>query len=448
MTETNTPNQTGEIDYIGDSLESLYRRLLPSAIGSLLTSTVASLIDVVILSYFLGPEMLAVVGLCMPVYMLVNTLGMLISSGAATLYAQYLGEGNREEAHKYFSLSIIHMLLCALFLTAIGLFFTKDVVTLLGANAAIIEATESYAHILFLFMIPLMLYVQLLFFVRIDGDPVRTLAATFSCAVTNLALDVLFVGSLGLGVRGAAMATCLAYTIGMAVNLTHFLSPKNSLTFRKDCLTSSGLRMWRAGIPLAASQLGMTVSTQVFNNIVIRVGNENYVALYAVITQLSMISMAIYDGIGQAAQPILAAAFGAGKRDRLDLAFRRGIQLEIIGTLILGGIYFLAAGQIAGLFSIKSGDLLALSLSGIRCYALSIPFMGMNSIIMYYFQAQEKTAEATAISLISGSLILIAALIILIFIFGERGIWLSWVTAQLLALLISFILFSKRRVSK
>ena len=96
------------IDYVSDPIGSLYRRLLPSAIGSLLTSTVASMIDVAILSYYLGTDMLAVVGFCMPVYMLVNTLGMLIASGAATLYSQYLGEGNKTEAMRFYSASVTH----------------------------------------------------------------------------------------------------------------------------------------------------------------------------------------------------------------------------------------------------------------------------------------------------------------------------------------------------
>ena len=55
-----------ETDYIREPVSSLYRKLVPSAIGSMLTATVASLIDVVILSHYLGPEMLAVVELCMP----------------------------------------------------------------------------------------------------------------------------------------------------------------------------------------------------------------------------------------------------------------------------------------------------------------------------------------------------------------------------------------------
>ena len=434
-------NNKSEINYVTDSIGGLYRRLLPSAIGSLLPATVASLIDVVILSHYLGSSMLTVVELCMPVYMLVNTLAMLISSGAATLYAHYLGEGNREEALRFFSASLVHMLICGGVMMLVGLLFTGSVVRLLGANDAVMAPTLDYAHVLFFFMIPLMIYVQLLFFVRVDDDPNRVLAATTVCAVTNLGLDILFVGPLGWGPKGAALATCLAYTIGMAVNLTHFLSSKNSLRFRRNCLKGRGLRMWRAGMPLAASQLGMTVSTNVFNNVIIRAGNESYVAVYAVITQLSMTSMAIYDGVSQAAQPIIAAASGAGLPDRIKRVFRHGMLLELIGTGALALLYIVCAGPIASLFSIRDGELLSLALTGIRIYALSIPLTGLNSIIMYYFQAQEKTGRGLAISLLSGSVLLIAALLVLTALFGVQGVWFSWVAAQALALVVSILLF-------
>ena len=98
---------------------------------------------------------------------------------------------------------------------------------------------------------------------------------------------------------------------------------------------------------------------------------------------------------------------------------------------------------IAGLLSIHEGELLSLCLTGVRIYALSLPLMGLNSIIMYYFQAQEKAGRALAISLLSGSVLLIAALLTLIACFGEKGIWFSRVAAQALALAISFTLYKQ-----
>ena len=429
------------IDYVSDPIGSLYRRLLPSAIGSLLTSTVASMIDVAILSYYLGTDMLAVVGFCMPVYMLVNTLGMLIASGAATLYSQYLGEGNKTEAMRFFSVSVTHTAACGTVLTLGGLLLTGPIVKLLGADGPLAGPTTEYVRVLFCFMIPLMVYVHLLFFVRIDSDPTRVLIATIVCAVTNLGLDILFVGPLGMGPKGAAIATCLAYTAGMAVNLGHFWHKSNTLRWMKGCLKGRSLRIWRVGLPLAAAQLGMTVSTNVFNNVIVRVGGETYISVLTAVIQLSMTSMAIYDGVGQAALPIMAAASGAGMKERVLRVFRRGVRLELIGTIGLAVVYSVFAGPIAGIFSIREGEILNLAVSGFRIYALSIPFMGLNSIIMYYFQAQEKTMRALAISLLSGSVLLIASLLVLTALFRERGVWFSWAAGQVLALVFSFILF-------
>ena len=83
-----------------------------------------------------------------------------------------------------------------------------------------------------------------------------------------------------------------------------------------------------------------------------RVGGQDYVAVYAVITQLSMTSMAVYDGVGQAAQPILAAATGAKLPERIRQVFRRGVILELAGTLALAVLYTVLAVPIAGLLSI------------------------------------------------------------------------------------------------
>ena len=187
----------------------------------------------------------------------------------------------------------------------------------------------------------------------------------------------------------------------------------------------------------------MTVSTNIFNNTIMRVGGQDYVAVYAVITQLSMTSMAVYDGVGRAVQPILAAATGAKLPERIRQVFRRGVILELVGTMALAVLYTVLAVPIAGLLSIREGDLLSLCVTGIRIYAPSLPLIGLNSIIMYYFQAQEKAGRALAISLLSGSVLLIAALLTLIACFGEKGIWFSWAAAQAMALVISFILFKQ-----
>ena len=74
------------MDYLKDSYRSMFSKLLPSAIGAMLSETVASLIDAIILNHYLGPDMLSTISICMPIYMVINVLSMLIVSGGAARF--------------------------------------------------------------------------------------------------------------------------------------------------------------------------------------------------------------------------------------------------------------------------------------------------------------------------------------------------------------------------
>lgn len=424
------------MNYTGDPIGKLYRKLVPSAIGSMLTATVASLIDTIILSYYLGPVMLSSVSICMPIYMILNALALLIVSGGATLCATYLGKEDKEESNRYFTVSSACVLLVGLVLTVIGNIFPKQIITVLGANETVWQPTLEYARVLMVFMIPLMLYCLMLFFVRFDSDPVLALAATGVCALTNLVLDVLFVGPLGMGAGGAALATCLAYTLATAVGFIHFLKKKNTLRIiRKSISLYRIKRILAAGLPLSFSQFGMAFTTSVFNVQIMRIGGELYLTVYAIITQLSMSALAFYEGIAQAAQPILAANYGAGNSERVKKSLQTGLFLETVFTVGCFLLYVLFAKTISSFFSITEGELLQISMEGIRIFACSIPFTGFNIFAMYYLQSRERIVPSTIISLMNGTILLIISLIALTACFGAKGIWWSWLTAQTLTLL-------------
>ncbi|MBR0202986.1 MAG: hypothetical protein IJQ56_01335, partial [Synergistaceae bacterium] len=102
---------------------------------------------------------------------------------------------------------------------------------------------------------------------------------------------------------------------------------------------------------------------------------------------------------------------------------------------------------IAGFFSITEGPLLELCVSSIRIYSVSLPFFGINIFIMYYFQSRSQEGPATAISLLSGTILMILSFIVLTALFGSSGIWWSYLSAQGLTLIASLILiFSVKEV--
>lgn len=432
------------MDYLQDPISKLYKKLIPSAIGSMLTATVASLIDTVILSHYLGPVMLSSVSICMPVYMIVNALSMLIASGGATLCATYVGMGDREESNRFFTVSFACTACIGLLMTVAGVLFTEEIITLLGANEAVRESTLAYANVLMWFMLPLFFYCLMLFFVRFDSDPGLALAATGLCAATNLILDILFVGPLNMGPGGAALATCLAYTASTALGFTHFLKKKNTLRLIKGSLTFSRIkRVLGTGLPLSVSQFGMALTTSVFNVRIMQTAGELYVTVYAIVTQLAMSAMALYEGVGQASQPILAANYGAGDGKRVGRAVRTGVKLELLFTGACLLIYCLGAKVFCGFFSIREGELLGIGVTGIRVFALSVPLTGLNTLGIYYLQSRERVFPSTVISLLSGTVLMIVSLLVLTACFGEGGIWWSWIAAQGLTLVYTYFAVKK-----
>ena len=428
------------MDYLHDSYRSMFSRLLPSAIGAMLSETVASLIDTVILSHYLGPDMLATVSICMPIYMFVNTLSMLIVSGGATLFAQNLGREDREEAQRCYTCSIFLMTLCGAVLTVTGMLFTEQIVGALGASGKIFDPTVRYARVLFGFMIPLSLYQQLMVYVRFDGAPILSLGSTVACAAVNLVLDVLFVGPFGWGAAGAALATCLAYTVAMLINAGHLLSKKNGLVLRKKSLTLARIgRVLKTGIPLSVTQLGMALATSFFNVRIMAVGGHTTLDVYGVITQLSVVAMALYEGIAQACQPIMAACFGAENRGRLRRTVRYGFLMEAGAMILATAAYYFGAYLVADLFSMQEETLRAAAVSAIRIYGLSLLFTGFNTMIVYTFQVQERELNATVITLLSGTVLPVVFLYLLTGAFGVSGTWWCYPAAQGLTLALSAV---------
>ena len=95
-----------EQDFLLGDVKSIYRKLCPAVIMSMLTATVTSLVDILILSMFLGSDMISAVSVCMPIYLLLNALALLISAGAATVYAFYIGQENKAESNRYYSVAL------------------------------------------------------------------------------------------------------------------------------------------------------------------------------------------------------------------------------------------------------------------------------------------------------------------------------------------------------
>ncbi len=106
-------------------------------------------------------------------------------------------------------------------------------------------------------------------------------------------------------------------------------------------------------------------------------------------------------------------------------------------------LYVFGANLVADLFSMKEETLRSVAVGAIRIYALSLLFTGLNTMIIYYFQVQEKEIRATCISLLSGTILPAVFLYLLTALFDASAIWWCYVIAQGLTLVLSAVLYSR-----
>ena len=110
----------------------IFLTMLAPTILMNLTTALASFADTVIIGFFLDDKSLSVVTYATPIYMIINTFAALFAVGGSIVMSIESGKGNKESAHKSFSLSVELLVLTGVILFLCGLFFSNIITSWLG----------------------------------------------------------------------------------------------------------------------------------------------------------------------------------------------------------------------------------------------------------------------------------------------------------------------------
>ena len=193
--------------------QKLLRFVLPSIIMMIFTS-IYGVVDGLFVSNYVGKTAFVGLNLIMPFIMALSALGFMMGTGGSAIVAKTLGEGKKKKANEYFSLIVYVTLVGGILFAIIGILLTKQVSIALGATGELLDNCILYGRIIFLSMPAFMLQnVFQSFFVTAE-KPHLGLYVVIAAGVTNMVLDFLFVGILGFGLAGAALATVCGEFIG------------------------------------------------------------------------------------------------------------------------------------------------------------------------------------------------------------------------------------------
>ncbi len=345
------------------SKQSVWKAVLYLAIPSMLSQFVNVAYGIVDRIYIgnmaeVGQIALAGVGICGPITTVVSSFAYLIGLGGAPLMAIKLGEGDKTSAQKILSTSFYLLLIVAVLLTAIVAIFGDVFLVWFGAGKSSMPYAQEYLHYYNIGTLFAIMAAGLNSFIIAQGRAKTGMLTGLIGAITNIALDPLFIFVFGMGVGGAAIATVIsqaASAIFAFVMLTFVKSSSVVLRFKtfSRAMASRTVLLGLSAFLIIATDsvmlLALNSALQTYG------GDKGDMLISAATIMLSFMQVITLPlgGITSGTQPILSYNYGKGDIDRVRVS-QFAILMLSLGFCIV--MFILAQFFAGGFVSIFTTD--------------------------------------------------------------------------------------------
>ena len=436
-------------DYI---VKKLYISFVVVSILSALTATAGMLIDNIVVGAILGDDALGAMGIVGPISLIFSAFGNICSGGGTARAAQALGKGEIDKVRQIFTVTMIFVIVSGLLLTLVGVFFTPQIATFLGAKGELLEPTVDYLRGFFLGAIPTIMLTALAGFVKIDGSPRLPLVSIVVMSVANIILDLMMVMVFDAGMYGMALATTISYVLAVLTSCTHFLKKTSTLGLAKPIKGGKEMMsMVTTGAPTAISRICDTIKVMVLNNILVLFVSVGAVTALNVRTQANNFFGAFIMGLAQASVPLLGMFYGEEDKTAIKDTLKNTLRIGIIMNGLIGVVLFIISPLFVDMMNITDPEIRNMAILAVRLFAVGMPLTLINTAMMSYYQSTRSTGMATIICITQSLVYTVVLAVLLVKPLGHMGAWVAFLGAEvftILTILVATILRNKRFPTK
>lgn len=425
----------------------LFKLSIPTVIAQLI-NMLYNIVDRIYIGHIPGNGSLALtgVGVCMPIIMIVSAFAALVSSGGAPRASIYMGKQDHTSAEKILGNCFILQVLISLVLTAILLFWSKDLLLAFGASENTITYATDYMHIYAFGTLFVQLTLGMNSFITAQGFTNISMVSVLIGAICNITLDPVFIFALHMGVKGAALATILSQAIS-TIWVVSFLSGKKTLLHlrKKYMHLESKVILPCIALGLAAfiMQSSESIVTVCFNSSLLRYGGDIAVGAMTILTSVMQFAMLPLQGIAQGAQPISSYNYGAKNADRVKKTFR----LLLITCLTYSASLWAAVQLIPRIFiNIFTADtsLVEFTAPMLKIYLGGLFLFGIQIACQMTFTSLGKAVNSIVVAVVRKFVLLLPLIYIMPHIVSNptKGVYMAEPIADIIAVIFTSILFS------
>jgi putative MATE family efflux protein len=428
---------------LGDPKKALIKLSIP-VIVAMSVQTIYILTDTFWVAG-LGADALAAVGFSVPFFVtqMALTGGVAVGGGAAI--SRRIGARDKAGVDNVAVHIFVIMLILTIVLTALGLYFIRDLFVYSGAGKTA-GLGIAFARVTFAGSFVFCFTNVANSILSSEGDSKRAMQAMILGSALNVVLDPIFIYPLGLGIAGAALATVLSYaSSGLLMFYWFFIKKNTYVSFRFGSFKFDKTIIWdifRVGIPSSVEQLALALTALVMNYIIVSISNTDGVAVYATAWRVTGIAVAPLIGISISLVSVSGAAFGDKNFKKAQSALVYAFEVGFLVETAIAIIVFFFTPEIAAAFTeAESAARIAPELIRfLKIMTIFYPAVVFGILSASLFQGAGKGTSALVSTLLRS--LILAPLFSLLFAYefgwGLSGVWWGLVTGTVIGSLIAF----------
>lgn len=438
-----------------EKISKLLFKLATPAIIAQLVNVLYNIVDRIFIGRMEnGGIAMAGVGVSFPIILIISAFSALVGMGGGPLAAIKMGEKDNDGAEKIISNSFSILIIVSVILMIVFQINKENLLWLFGASESTIAYASDYLGIYLWGTLFVLVSMGMNPFINTQGFATTGMITVVIGAIINIILDPIFIFGLGMGVKGAALATIIAQGVSALWVLLFLFGKKSIIKIRTKYLRPNKtivLRVLALGVSPFIMQATESLVLVSLNSRLQIYGGDLAVGAMTIMSSIMQIVMLPILGLMQGAQPIMSYNYGAKYFDRVKSTFKLSILLCFSFAFLMWLALMLFPEVFVRIFN-NDKELLSKTSWSMRIYFAGIMTIGVQISCQQTFLALGKSKISFLLAILRKVVLLVPLIFILPSLIENKlfAVFLAEPIADITAAVVTlacFMVFYKKTLS-
>ena len=431
---------TREMLVSGNVFKTMLTLSVPAVLGMVVIG-LYNFMDAVFVGQMVGPVAMTAVKVSYPFTLINSGIATLIGVGSSSVLSRAIGERDQETVDKIMGNLISFVSLLSVIVIVVGLIFTRQLLSLAGAEGEVLEQAVRYLRVVFCGSLFVNLGQSTNMIMRGEGKLKKAMAIMATSAILNIILDPILIKVFSEGVLGAAFATIISQLVLMIMSFFYFLKKSDTVKIHKIKFEKTLIKpVLSVGVSAMLMQVMSMLQQTVLYNTASKWGGSEWQTILGAALSLQAFSFIPLWGISQGFQPAIGTNYGAKLFDRVGKFTRCFMISATVVALIFYIPIMCFPAKMLSMF-ITDAAIVEAGAPMLRVLFAAFITYGVLILSITFFQAIGKASAASILALLRQLFLFLPLVILLPRIagLGIKGVFYAQLFTDLTVLVLAVI---------